>query len=91
MSDSPQIKIPFRMTITDIYMIKARGVVVVGDVESGAPRKNQLIQIIGKMKTLHGSIAGIHTNPSNKTLGILLKSIRREDVEVGMILTTEGA
>jgi len=94
MSDSPEIpkeSIPFRMTITDIYVIKARGVVVVGDIESGTPKKNHAICVTGRDKIVYGSIAGVHTNPSNKSLGILLKSIRREDIGVGMVLTTEGA
>ncbi len=87
---TPNTPAPFRMVITEIYMIKARGVVVVGDIESGAPKKNQAITITGHNKTLHGSIAGIHINPSNKSIGILLKSIRRDDVQIGMVITTEG-
>ena len=94
MSDTPaKERPPFRMTITEIYVIKSRGIVVVGDADKGSFsfKKNQPVLLIGETKTVRGTITGIHTNPSNKSFGILLKGIRREDIAVGMVITTEGA
>jgi translation elongation factor EF-Tu-like GTPase len=94
MSDKmPKEKQPFRMTITDIFVIKARGIVVTGDADKGSfsLTKNQAVLLIGQDKTVRATITGLHTNPSSKSFGVLLKGVRREDIVVGMVITTEGA
>ena len=94
MSDTaPKAKPPFRMTITEIYVIKARGIVVVGDADKGSFsfKKNQAVRLIGPNKTVQATIIGMHLNPSSKDFGILLKGVRREDISIGMVITTEGA
>jgi translation elongation factor EF-Tu-like GTPase len=94
MSDKiPKEKLPFRMTITEIYVIKARGIVVTGDADKGSFsfKKNQAVLLLGQDKAVRATIIGVHMNPSSKNLGILLKGVRREDIIVGMVITTEGA
>jgi translation elongation factor EF-Tu-like GTPase len=90
---TPKARLPFRMTITEIYVIKARGIVVVGDAEKGSFsfKKNQAVLLMGQEKAVRATIIGIHTNPSSKSFGVLLKGVRREDIAVGMVITTEGA
>lgn len=94
MSDkTPKEKQPFRMTITEIYVIKARGIVVVGDTDKGSFsfKKNQAALLLGQDKAVRATITGMHMNPSNKSFGVLLKGVKRDDIAVGMIITTEGA
>jgi translation elongation factor EF-Tu-like GTPase len=88
----PKVRVPFRMVITDIYVIKARGIVVVGNADKGAFKfkKSQPVFLIGQDKAVRAVITGVHLNPSNKDFGVLLKGVRREDIVVGMVITTEG-
>ena len=85
-------KQPFRMTIAEIYMIKARGIVVTGEADKGSFsfKKNQAVLLLGQDKAVRATVTGIHTNPSSKSFGVLLKGVKREDIKAGMVLTTEG-
>lgn len=87
-------KMPFRMIITDVFTIKNRGVVVVGKIESGELNKNDSVLLIGQDKVIRVTVSGIEMInplvPRTNTTGLLLRNLQREDVEIGMIVTTEG-
>jgi translation elongation factor EF-Tu-like GTPase len=82
--------LPFRMVISDIFTIKNRGVVVAGKIESGELRKNDPVLVIGKDKALRAVVTGMDMYPRTDNAGLLLRNVQREDIEIGMIVTTEG-
>jgi elongation factor Tu len=95
MSDKiPKEKLPFRMVIEAIFTIKNRGVVVTGKVESGTLNKNDPVLVIGHDKVFRTAVTGIEMRhppaPHTDNVGLLLRNVQGEDIEVGMIVTTEG-
>lgn len=84
----------FRMKIADVFTIKGRGTVVVGQIESGTLKKGDEVQITGQLgakKT--AAVAGIEmfqkqlaeAKPGDN-IGVLLKNITKDDVQRGDIL-----
>ena len=94
MNETIQTEQPFRMVIDAIFTIKNRGVFVIGKVESGRLSRNESVLVMGYDKVLHVSVASIdHFNPiapDTHNTGIMLRNVQREDVDIGMIVTTEG-
>lgn len=94
MSDPIQTEQPFRMVIDAIFTIKNRGVFVIGQVESGRLTKNESVLVMGYDKAMQVSVKSIdHFNPFEPHLrntGLMLRDVQREDVAVGMLITTEG-
>ena len=89
---TPKERLPFRMVIEDIFTIKSRGVVVVGKVESGTLNKNDPVFVIRQNKVLRVIVSGIDIFPPIAVYkaGLLIRNVQREDIEIGMIVTTEG-
>ena len=88
---------PFLMPIEDVFSISGRGTVVTGRVERGQIKVNDKIQIVGIRETRDTVATGLEM--FNKTLdvvlagenvGVLLRSIGKEDVERGMVLVAPG-
>jgi len=88
---------PFLMPIEDVFSISGRGTVVTGRVERGILRINDKIQIVGLGETRDTVATGLEM--FNKTLeevragenvGVLLRSISKEQVERGMVLAAPG-
>lgn len=89
---------PFLMPIEDVFSISGRGTVVTGRVERGIVRLNDKLQLIGLRETRETVATGLEM--FNKTLdearagenvGILLRSIEKDDVERGMVLAAPGS
>ncbi len=88
---------PFLMPIEDVFSISGRGTVVTGRVERGKIKVNDKIQLVGIrdtrdtvatglemfQKTLDEALAG-------ENVGVLLRSIEKNDVERGMVLCAPG-
>jgi elongation factor Tu len=88
---------PFLLPIEDIFSIEGRGTVVTGRIERGIIKLNDEIEIIGLNPTVKTVVTGIEM--FNKSLdegragdnaGILLRGIKKEDVERGQILAKPG-
>ena len=84
---------PFLMPVEDVFSISGRGTVATGRVERGIVKVNDKLQIIGLGNTRDTVATGLEM--FNKTLdearagenvGILLRSIEKQDVERGMVL-----
>ncbi len=87
----------FLMPIEDVFSISGRGTVVTGRVERGKIKVNDKIQLVGIrdtrdtvatglemfQKTLDEALAG-------ENVGVLLRSIEKDDVERGMVLAAPG-
>jgi elongation factor Tu len=88
---------PFLMPIEDIFSIEGRGTVVTGRIERGKVKLNDEVEIVGLRDTAKTVVTGIEM--FNKSLeegicgdnaGILIRGIKREDVERGQVLAQPG-
>jgi elongation factor Tu len=89
---------PFLMPIEDIFSIEGRGTVVTGRIERGKVKVGEEIEIVGLKDTTKSTITGIEM--FNKSLdeglagdnaGILLRGLKKEDVERGQVLAHPGS
>jgi elongation factor Tu len=88
---------PFLMPVEDVFSIEGRGTVVTGRIERGQIKINEEIEIVGIKDSRKSVVTGIEM--FNKQLeegragdnaGLLLRGIRKEDVERGMVLSKTG-
>jgi elongation factor Tu len=90
---------PFLMPIEDVFSIEGRGTVVTGRIERGMVKLNEEVQLVGlKEDATKTVVTGIEM--FNKQLsegragdnaGVLLRGIKKEDVERGMVLARPGS
>jgi elongation factor Tu len=90
---------PFLMPIEDVFTITGRGTVVTGRIEQGKCETGNDIEIVGiKDETQKTVVTGLEM--FNKTLdyaqagdnaGVLLRGIKREEVERGQVLAKPGS
>jgi elongation factor Tu len=88
----------FLMPIEDVYTITGRGTVVTGRVERGILKPNEEVEIVGikekSMKTTCTSIEFFRKTldeaRAGENVGLLLRGIKREDVERGMVVVKPG-
>ncbi len=89
---------PFLMPIEDIFSIEGRGTVVTGRIERGIIKINEEVEVVGLKPTQKTVITGIEM--FNKSLdegqagdnaGILLRGLKKEDVERGQVLAKPGS
>jgi len=88
---------PFLMSIEDVFTITGRGTVVTGRIEAGIVKVGDEIEIVGLRNTQKTVCTGIEM--FNKSLdqgqagdnaGVLLRGIKKEDVERGQVLAKPG-
>ena len=90
---------PFLMPIEDIFTISGRGTVVTGRVERGVLNLNDEVEIIGirekSQKTTVTSIEMFNklldTAEAGDNAALLLRGLKREDVERGQVIIKPGA
>ena len=90
---------PFLMPIEDIFTITGRGTVVTGRVERGQLNVNEEVEILGiREKSTTTTVTGIDMfrklldyTEAGDNCGLLLRGIKREDVERGQIVAKPGA
>ena len=90
---------PFLMPVEDVFSIEGRGTVVTGRIERGVVKVGEEIEIVGLQEgTPKSVVTGVEM--FNKTLnqgeagdnaGILLRGVKKEDVERGMVLAKPGS
>ncbi|OGL72481.1 translation elongation factor Tu [Candidatus Uhrbacteria bacterium RIFCSPHIGHO2_02_FULL_60_10] len=89
---------PFLMAIEDVFSIEGRGTVVTGRIDRGTIHLNDEVEIVGLGDTKKTVVTGIEM--FNKQLeegragdnaGLLLRGIKKEDVERGMVLCKVGS
>jgi elongation factor Tu len=88
---------PFLMPIEDIFSIEGRGTVVTGKIERGIVRLNDEIEIVGLRPTVKTVVTGIEMfkkqldeGRAGDNAGVLLRGIKKEDVERGQVLAKPG-
>ena len=90
---------PFLMPIEDIFTITGRGTVVTGRGERGQLNVNEEVEILGiREKSTTTTVTGIEMfrklldyTEAGDNCGLLLRGIKREDVERGQIVAKPGA
>jgi len=89
---------PFLMPIEDIFSIEGRGTVVTGRIERGIISINDEVEIVGLRETKKVVVTGIEMfnkqldrGQAGDNAGILLRGIKREDVERGQVLAAPGS
>ncbi|MDP2855713.1 MAG: elongation factor Tu [bacterium] len=89
---------PFLMPVEDVFSIEGRGTVVTGKIDRGIVKLNEEVEVIGLKPTVKTVVTGVEM--FNKTLdegragdnvGILLRSLKKEDVERGQVIAKPGS
>jgi elongation factor Tu len=89
---------PFLMPIEDVFSITGRGTVVTGRIERGVVNVNEVVDIIGiKEKSTSTTVTGVEMfrklldqGMAGDNVGLLLRGIKREDVERGQCIIKPG-
>jgi elongation factor Tu len=89
---------PFLMPIEDVFTITGRGTVVTGRVERGTVNVNEDVEIVGiKDKSTKTTVTGVEmfrklldSGQAGDNVGLLLRGIKREDVERGQVIIKPG-
>jgi elongation factor Tu len=89
---------PFLLRIEDVYSIAGRGTVVTGPIERGIVRVNDEVEIVGLRPTIRTTCTSVEIfrklideGRAGDNVGILLRSIKREEVERGQVLARPGS
>jgi elongation factor Tu len=89
---------PFLMPIEDIFSIEGRGTVVTGRIERGVVNTGDEVEIVGIRPTAKTVVTGIEMFNKNLSrgeagdnAGLLLRGIKKEDVERGQVLAKTGS
>lgn len=90
---------PFLMPIEDVFTISGRGTVVTGRVERGVVKIGQSVEIVGlgnngQEVVVTGTQAFHKDVPEARAgmnVGLLLRGIKREDVQRGQVISAKGA
>ncbi|MDQ2790990.1 MAG: elongation factor Tu [Actinomycetota bacterium] len=93
-----EIEKPFLMPIEDVFTITGRGTVVTGRVERGICKVSEEVEIIGiKEKSQKTTVTGVEMfrklldeGRAGDNVGLLLRGIKREDVERGQVVIKPG-
>ena len=89
---------PFLMPVEDVFSISGRGTVVTGRIERGIVKVGEEIEIVGIKATVKTTCTGIEMfrklldeGQAGDNAGILLRGVKREDVERGQVLAKPGS
>jgi elongation factor Tu len=93
------IEKPFLMPIEDVFTITGRGTVVTGRIERGVVNVNETVDIVGiQEKTQSTTVTGVEMfrklldqGMAGDNVGLLLRGIKREDVERGQVVVKPGS
>ncbi len=87
----------FLLPIEDIFSISGRGTVVTGRIEKGIIKIGDEVEIVGIRNTQKSICTGIEMfrklldeGRAGENVGILLRGIKREDIERGQVLSKPG-
>jgi len=89
---------PFLMSVEDVFSIPGRGTVASGRVERGMLKKDTEVELVGKGGVpLKTKVTDIETfkkscdfSQAGDNSGLLLRGVRREDVQRGMVIVKPG-
>ncbi len=89
---------PYLMPIEDVFSIAGRGTVVTGRIERGIVKVSDEIEIVGIKPTQKTVVTGVEmfrklldSGEAGDNVGVLLRGVKKEDVERGMVLAKPGS
>jgi elongation factor Tu len=89
---------PFLMPVEDVFTITGRGTVVTGRIERGIVRVGEEVEIVGFGETKKSTCTGVEMfrklldeGQAGDNVGVLLRGVKREEVERGMVLCKPGS
>jgi elongation factor Tu len=87
----------FLMPVEDVFSISGRGTVVTGRIERGIVNVNEEVEIIGIKDAVKTIVTGVEMfrklldrGEAGDNVGLLLRGIKREDIERGQCLIKPG-
>jgi elongation factor Tu len=90
--------LPFLMPVEDVFNIEGRGTVATGRVERGILKKMEEVEIVGLKDTIKTTVTDIEmfrklldTAEAGENVGVLLRGIKKDDVERGQVLAKPGS
>ncbi|NQZ89682.1 MAG: elongation factor Tu [Colwellia sp.] len=88
----------FIMPIEDVFSIAGRGTVVTGRVERGIIKIGEEVEVVGIRDTQKSTCTGVEMfrklldeGRAGENCGVLLRGLKREDVERGQVLCAPGS
>jgi elongation factor Tu len=89
---------PFLMPVEDVFTISGRGTVSTGRIERGRVKVGEEVEIVGIKDTVKTTITGVEMfrklldqGQAGDNVGLLLRGVKREDVERGQVLCKPGS
>jgi len=89
---------PFLLPVEDVFSISGRGTVVTGRVERGIIKVGEEVEIVGIKPTEKTVCTGVEMfrkildeGRAGDNIGVLLRGVKREDVERGQVLSKPGS
>jgi elongation factor Tu len=89
---------PFLMPVEDVFSISGRGTVATGRVERGIIKVQDEVEIVGMKDTQKTVVTGVEMfrklldqGQAGDNVGILLRGVKREDIERGQVLAKPGS
>ena len=89
---------PFLMPVEDVFSISGRGTVATGRVERGIVTVQEEVEIVGMKDTIKTVVTGVEMfrklldqGQAGDNCGILLRGLKREDIERGQVLAKPGS
>ena len=88
----------FLMSVEDVFTISGRGTVATGQIERGIVKVGEEIEISGIRDTQTTTVTGVEMfrksldqGQAGDNVGILLRGIKREDIERGQVICKPGS
>ncbi|QAR32763.1 elongation factor Tu [Geovibrio thiophilus] len=88
----------FIMPVEDVFSISGRGTVVTGRIEQGQVKVGEEVEIVGIRDTVKTIVTGVEmfrkildSGVAGDNVGILLRGIKKDDVERGQVLCKPGS
>jgi elongation factor Tu len=89
---------PFLMPVEDVFSISGRGTVATGRIERGIVKVQEEVEIVGMKATHKTVVTGVEMfrklldqGQAGDNVGILLRGVKREDIERGQVLAKPGS
>jgi elongation factor Tu len=89
---------PFLMPVEDVFSISGRGTVATGRIERGIVKVQEEVEIVGMKATVKTVVTGVEMfrklldqGQAGDNVGILLRGVKREDIERGQVLSKPGS
>ena len=87
----------FLMPVEDVFSISGRGTVVTGRIERGVVKVGEELEVVGLRETRKTTCTGVEMfrklldeGRAGDNVGVLLRGLKREDVERGQVLSAPG-